>query len=106
MLQIIRAWAIRRNYIKMENILKYYEFTPFFKDLSGVFAHNMVSYSQLNKNHFLIFEKNRSCYNLYISKYSSKKEVGKENPLALENVIADYSKSNPSHRIALKKYFQ
>jgi len=57
----------------MENIFKYYEFSDFFLDVSGVFSENEISYSVLNETHFLIFEKKNSSYNLYVSKYHQKK---------------------------------
>ncbi|CAM1368596.1 conserved hypothetical protein [Tenacibaculum sediminilitoris] len=88
----------------MENIFKYYEFSVFFKDNSGVFQENEISFSELNKEHFLIFEKNKSEYNLYVSKYSSKKNIGKEQPEILELLVENYNKSIPEHRIILKKY--
>lgn len=88
----------------MENIFKYYEFSEFFKDSSGAFQENEISFSELNKEHFLIFEKNESQYNLYVSKYNSKKSIGKEPPEILELLIENYNKSIPEHRIVLRKY--
>jgi hypothetical protein len=41
----------------MENVFKYYEFTDFFKDESGVFSGNQICFTALNDTHFLIFEK-------------------------------------------------
>nr|BFF38552.1 hypothetical protein BACY1_03570 [Tenacibaculum mesophilum] len=41
----------------MENIFRYYEFSGFLKDNSGTFQENEISFSELNKEHFLIFEK-------------------------------------------------
>jgi len=43
----------------MENILKYYQFSAFKKDESGIFSGNEISYSILNDTHFLIFEKKK-----------------------------------------------
>ncbi|WGH75199.1 hypothetical protein P8625_14155 [Tenacibaculum tangerinum] len=88
----------------MENVFKYYEFSAFFKDNSGTFQGDEISFSELNEQHFLIFEKNKSTYNLYISKYTSKEYIGKEPPEILELLVSNYDKSIPEHRIILKKY--
>jgi len=90
----------------MINVFLYYDFSPFFKDESGVFNGNEICYSELNPEHFLIFEKNNKNYNLYISKYNSKKEVGKNKPVILETVIEKYDKSIPDHRVAIRRYFE
>ena len=89
----------------MENVLKYYEFSNFFKDESGVFDGNEIAYSILNATHFLIFEKNTTGYNLLVARFSSKNAIGKEKPEILETVVENYDKSIPAHRIALKQYF-
>ena len=88
----------------MINILKYYEFSDFFKDESGAFFGNEISYTELNSQHFLIFEKLNDTYNLYVSKYKAKKDVGFQSPEIVELLVKDYDKSIPSHRIAIKKY--
>lgn len=88
----------------MENILKYYEFSPFFTDDSGVFSSNEISFTALNETHFLIFEKKGSIFCLYVSRYASKEKVGLEEPEALELLVNDYDKSLPEHRIILRKY--
>ena len=90
----------------MENVLKYFEFSPFFKDMSGSFSENEIAYSQLNDQHFLIFEKQGTIYNLYVSKYTSDKAIGKYQPQILECIITNYDKSNPAHRIAIRRYFE
>lgn len=89
----------------MENVLKYYEFSDFFEDKSGVFNGNEIAYSILNSTHFLIFEKNSLNYHLYVTRFSSKNAIGKEQPEILELVVKNYDKSIPAHRIALKQYF-
>lgn len=88
----------------MENVLKYYEFSEFFKDTSGSFSENEISYSELNATHFLIFEKKEEVYNLYVSKYLSKNEIGLKPPEILELLVENYDKSIPEHRIAIKQY--
>ncbi|MEE3999622.1 hypothetical protein V1T75_04655 [Tenacibaculum sp. FZY0031] len=88
----------------MENVFRYYEFSEFFKDSSGAFQDNDISFSELNNEHFLIFEKKDSQFNLYVSKYSSKKSIGKEPPTILELLVENYDKSIPEHRIVLRKY--
>jgi len=88
----------------MENILKYYEFSDFFKDQSPAFSGNEISFAVLNAQHFLIFEKNKETYNLYVTKYSSKQEIGLNPPEILELLVADYDKSIPEHRMAIKQY--
>ncbi|AQS95065.1 MULTISPECIES: hypothetical protein [Polaribacter] len=88
----------------MENVFKYFEFSDFFKDESGSFSGNEICFTDLNETHFLIFEKEDSIYNLYVSKFSNKKEVGQKAPEILELVVQNYDKSKPEHRIALRQY--
>ena len=90
----------------MENVLKYFGFSPFFGDLSGAFSENEIAYSSLNNQYFLIFEKEAEIYNLYVSKYPNKKTIGKLQPEILELIISNYDKSNPTHRIAIRRYFE
>ena len=61
----------------MENIFKYYQFSSFFKDESSVFSGNEIAYTELNKTHYLIFEKKEDSYTLFVSKYGSRHEIGK-----------------------------
>lgn len=89
----------------MENVFKYYQFSEFFKDESGTFSSNEISFSELNNTHFLIFEKTNSTFNLYVSRYKNRKEIGKNAPDILEILVENYDKSIPEHRIALKQYF-
>ncbi|WP_271406606.1 hypothetical protein [Tenacibaculum soleae] len=88
----------------MENVFRYYEFSDFIKDKSATFSENEICFSVLNEQHFLIFEKNKDTYNLYVSKYKSEKEIGVKAPEILEMLIKDYDKSIPDHRIVLRKY--
>ncbi|QTE23757.1 hypothetical protein [Polaribacter cellanae] len=90
----------------MNNILDYYEFSNFFKDESGSFSGNEISFTELNETHFLIFEKEKEQFNLYVSKYSGKKDIGKKEPEILELVVKNYDKSISEHRVALRKYVE
>ena len=90
----------------MENILKYYQFSTFKKDESGIFSGNEISYSILNDTHFLIFEKEKEVFNLYVTRYTSKKDIGISKPEIIETLVDNYDKSKPEHRIILKQYFQ
>jgi len=90
----------------MINVFLYYDFTPFFKDESGSFSGNEICFSVLNSEHFMIFENHEENYNLYISKYQSKNEVGKTAPEILELLVENYDKSIPEHRIAIRRYFE
>ena len=90
----------------MENVLKYYDFSSFKKDESDTFSGNEISFTELNATHFLIFEKNNSSYNLYVSRYKSKKEIGLKPPEILELLVEKYDKSIPEHRIAIRKYLE
>ena len=54
----------------------------------------------------MVFEKSGENYNLYISKYQSKNEVGKSEPEILELLVENYDKSIPAHRIAIRRYFE
>ncbi len=91
----------------MENVLKYFEFSDFFEDTSGAFSEGVISYSVLNEEHFLIFQKkpqNKEIFTLFVAKYTSKKDIGKQPPLILELLVDQYDKSNSEHRILLRKY--
>ncbi|MFD0993212.1 hypothetical protein [Tenacibaculum geojense] len=88
----------------MENVLRYYEFSDFFKDESGTFSGNNIAYTELNSEHFLIFEQENENYNLYVSKFSSKNEIGKSSPEILETLVNKYDKSKSEHRVVLRKY--
>ncbi len=90
----------------MENILKYYQFSAFKKDGSGIFSGNEISYSILNDTHFLIFEKEKEVFNLYVTRYTSKKDIGINKPEIIETLVNNYDKSKPEHRIILKQYLQ
>mgnify|MGYP006081215873 CR=1 FL=1 len=88
----------------MENVFKYYEFSTFFLDTSGAFSGNEICFTELNETHFLIFEKKNSTYNLFVSKYQSKNDIGVKSPEILELLVENYNKSVPAHRIAIKQY--
>lgn len=92
----------------MENVFKYYEFSDFLKDKSEAFLGNEICFSVLNSEHFLIFEKkiknNLETFNLYVSKYKSKKEIGLQSPEILELLVENYNKSIPEHRVVLRQY--
>lgn len=88
----------------MENVLRYYEFSEFFQDESETFEGKEISYTTLNSEHFLIFTKESYTYDLYVSKYSSEKEIGKKPPQILELLMKNYDKSIPEHRVILRKY--
>jgi hypothetical protein len=88
----------------MENVLKYYEFSLFLEDKSNSFSGNEIAYTALNATHFLIFEKDAETYNLYVSKYTNKNEIGVKPPEILELLVRNYDKSIPEHRIAIKQY--
>ncbi len=88
----------------MENVFRYYEFSDFMNDASETFAGNEICFAILNEHHFLIFEKNNETYNLYVSKYKTKKEIGLKPPEILEILVKDYDKSKPEHRIILREY--
>ncbi|MEN8703705.1 MAG: hypothetical protein ABF286_06020 [Polaribacter sp.] len=90
----------------MENVLKYYEFSEFIKDNSETFSNNEIAYTELNETHYLIFEKEKYQYNLYVSKYSSKSQIGKEKPEILEILVENYDKSIPAHRLAITQYLK
>ena len=88
----------------MENVLKYYEFSLFIKDESDTFFGNEITFTELNATHFLIFEKKEETYNLYVSRYAHKNDIGIKPPEILELLIENYDKSIPEHRIAIKQY--
>ncbi|ARV15185.1 hypothetical protein [Polaribacter sp. SA4-12] len=88
----------------MENVFKYYEFSTFFLDASEAFSGSEICFTELNETHFLIFEKKNATYNLYVSRYQSKKDIGVKPPEILEILVENYDKSIPAHRIAIKQY--
>ena len=88
----------------MENIFKYFDFSPFKKDDSNAFNGNQISFTELNAQHFLIFEKEQDIFNLYVSKYSKKTDIGNKSPEILELLVTNYDKSNSEHRVALRRY--
>lgn len=88
----------------MENVFRYYEFSDFFIDKSEVFKGNEICFSELNAQHFLIFEKNNEKFNLYVSKYESKSKIGLNPPEILELLVENYDKSLPEHRVILRQY--
>ena len=88
----------------MENIFKYFDFSHFKKDDSNAFNGNQISYTELNAQHFLIFEKEQDIFNLYASKYSKKADIGNKSPEILELLVTNYDKSNSEHRVALRRY--
>ncbi len=90
----------------MTNVFLYYNFSPFVKDASGAFSGNEISFTELNTEHFLIFEKSNDTYNLYVSKFNSKKDIGLQKPVILELVIENYDKSIPEHRVAIRRYIE
>jgi len=88
----------------MENIFKYFDFSPFKKDQSNAFNGNQISFTELNAQHFLIFEKEQDIFNLYVSKYSKTGDIGNKPPEILELLVTNYDKSNSEHRVALRRY--
>ena len=90
----------------MEYIFKYYEFSDFLKDKSDTFSGNEICFTELNTTHFLIFEKVKESYNLYVSRYKSKKDIGVVSPEILELLTKNYDKSIPKHRLLIKQYLQ
>lgn len=88
----------------MENVFKYYDFSNFKKDNSNTFPGNEISFTEINPTHFLIFEKQEQRYNLYVTKYKDKTEIGEQPPEIVELLVANYDKSIPEHRIAIKQY--
>ena len=88
----------------MKNIFKYFDFSPFKKDDSNAFNGNQISFTELNAQHFLIFEKEQDIFNLYVSKYSKKSDIGNKSPEILELLVTNYDKSNSQHRVALRRY--
>lgn len=88
----------------MENVFKYYEFSAFFLDSSDSFSGNEICFTELNETHFLIFEKNNDSYNLYVSRYQHKNDIGVNAPEILELLVENYDKSIPAHRIMIKQY--
>ncbi|TCI85569.1 hypothetical protein [Tenacibaculum sp. M341] len=88
----------------MENVLKYYEFSDFFEDKSKTFLGEKIAYTELNEQHFLIFENKNETYNLYVSKFQKKEDIGLKPPEILELLVKNYDKSLSEHRVVLRKY--
>ena len=77
----------------MENIFRYFDFSPFIKDQSNAFNGNEISFTELNSEHFLIFEKEEAVFNLYVSKYFKKSDIGSNPPEILELLVTNYDLS-------------
>jgi len=91
----------------MENVLKYFEFSDFFIDQSGAFSNNQIAFTVLNETHFLIFEKVKNQYNLYVTKFEGgEKKIGTVKPSISELLIENYDKSLPEHRVTIRRYFE
>jgi len=90
----------------MTNVFLYYNFSPFVKDNSSAFSGNEICFTELNSEHFLIFENSNETYNLYVSKYNSKNDIGQKEPVILELLINNYDKSIPEHRVAIRRYLE
>ena len=88
----------------MENVFKYYEFSEFFTDKSNTFSGNEISFTELNDTHFLIFEKDHLTFNLYVSRFNHKKDIGINAPEILELLVKNYNKTIPEHRLMIKQY--
>lgn len=88
----------------MENVFKYYEFSDFFTDTSNTFSGNEIAFTELNETHFLIFEKEEDNYHLYVTRFGSEKEIGKQAPEIVELLVKNYDKSLPEHRVILRRY--
>jgi len=84
----------------MENVLKYFEFGDFIDDKSNTFS-GEIAFSELNSEHFMVFEKVGEQYDLYLTKYRNKNEIGKLAPEIFELLVKNYDKSKPEHRIAI-----
>lgn len=89
----------------MENIFRYYEFSPFEEDQSGFFSGHPVSYSQLNDTHYLIFEKEGDAYHLHVARFADSKNIKNKAPELLETLVRNYDKGIPEHRVILKRYY-
>lgn len=89
----------------MENVLKYFEFSDFLKDNSQTFT-GEIAYSELNSQHFMVFEKKDNQYDLYVTRFKNKGQIGKQAPEIFELLVEDYDKSNPAHRIAIRRYYE
>ena len=88
----------------MENVFKYYDFSKFFTVTSEKFSGNEICFTELNSNHFLIFEKIKDSYKLYITKYNSVKDIGFKEPEIAEVLVEKYDKTNHEHRKMIKQY--
>lgn len=90
----------------MENVLKYFEFSDFLEDQSHTFS-GLIAYSELNAQHFMIFEKkDNEVYHLYVTRFKNKSQIGKDSPEIHELLVENYDKSNPVHRIAIRRYYE
>ena len=88
----------------MENVFKYYDFSVFEKDQSNAFSNNLICFTDLDATHYLVFEQEGLEYNLYVTKFSSKKDIGLKPPEILQLLVKKYDKSKPEHRLLLKQY--
>lgn len=86
----------------MEQLLDYYNFSSFTKDESLFFE--VIAYSLIKEDLYLIIEKKSDTYNIHFTSYSSEKLIGKEKPNALNTLIEDFKIDDNEHRKIVQQY--
>ena len=89
----------------METLLEYYNFTPFFKDRSGFFNQNLICYSLIRDDLFLVFEQiEEGEFKLWFVQFADDEGIGNVNPDAANLLIDNFEIDLKEHRELLQKY--
>lgn len=86
----------------MEQLLDYYDFSPFVKDQSNFF--DQIAYVPIKDDLYLVIEKKETGYSVHFTKYSNQNLIGKEKPSGLNTLIENFEMDNNSHRKVIQQY--
>lgn len=86
----------------MEQLLDYYNFSPFAKDTSLFF--DTIAYSHIKEELYLVIEQKSDIYHVHFTSYSNEKQIGKEKPQGLNTLIEDFKIDNNDHRKVVQQY--
>lgn len=86
----------------MEQLLAYYNFSPFVKDKSRFFDH--IAYVSIKDDLYLLFEKKDNLINLHFTSYANPDFIGKQKPSGLNTLIENFEMDNNQHRKIVQQY--
>ncbi len=89
----------------MDAIMRYYGFSPFFKDNSGYFNAEQISFTAIKEDLYLVFARtDQNQFKLVFCQYPNLEAIGQEFPAAANELIPDFVKDLKEHREILQKY--